>query len=159
MTTTLTRTATPTQVDLDTRLAIADASMTLRLEQAQLRFDVNTAHQPNSPVVELEFVDLPALAPQPQGCPLAAVFLAAINVIRARGWTRGGLRDEQGAVCAVEAIRAAAGPDRGRADDACARLLDVIQQHFQADTLPSWNDAQTNPDTVIRMLNTAANLH
>jgi hypothetical protein len=159
MTTTLTRTATPPQVDLDTRLAITDAAMSLRLEQALLRFDVDTAHLPNPPVVELEFVDLPALAPKPEGSPLAAVFLGAIRIIRERGWTRGGLRDEQGAVCVVGAIRAAAGPDRGLADNVCARLLDVIQQHFQADTVPSWNDAQTSPGTVIRMLSTAANLH
>jgi hypothetical protein len=153
MTTTLTRTATLPAVDLDTRLAITDAGMTLRLEQAMLRFDVDTAHQPE-PVAYAAPI-LPA--PAPQSSPLAAVYLAAIRIIRERGWTRGGLRDEQGAVCAVGAIRVAAGPDRGQADDACAHLLEVIQTQFTADTLPAWNDQQTSPEPVIRMLHTAAN--
>jgi len=156
MTTTLTRAASPPTVDLDTRLAIADASMTVRLEHAALAFEVNTAHLP-APVVEPSSVPLlPVTEPQPVS-PLTAVYLAAIDVIRERGWTRGHLRDEQGAVCTVQAIRAAAGPaNRGLADDACAALLDTIQQQYTADTIPSWNDSQTSADTVIRILGTAA---
>jgi hypothetical protein len=161
MTPTLAPARVEVTVDLDTRLAIADAAMTLRLEQAQLQFDVNTAHLPDSPVVELEIGDLaapilPAIEAQPAS-PLAAVYLGAIQIIRERGWARGGLRDEQGAVCAVGAIRAAA-HNRGQADDACAHLLDTIQAHFaDAETVPSWNDQQTNAGPVIRILGTAAN--
>lgn len=159
MTTTLTRTATPT-VDLDTRLAIAEVAMTLRLEKAQLAFDVNTAHLPNSPVVDLTVVDLQAVdpAPAPAASPLAAVYLAAIDIIRERGWTRGALREGE-AVCVVGAIRAAAAGNRGLADDACTHLLEVIQTQFTAETVPSWNDAQTSADTVIRILTAAANQH
>lgn len=158
MTTTLTRTATP-PVDLDTRLALASAGMNALLAQAHLVFDVNTAHLPNSPVVDLALVDLPATAPQaaPAASPFAAVYLAAIDVIRERGWTRAHLRDEAGAVCAVGAIRAAASRDRGLADDACAHLLNVIQREFTAETVPSWNDSQTSAESVIRILGTAAN--
>lgn len=154
-----TATVTPARVgvtvDLDTRLAIADAAMTLRLEQAMLRFDVDTAHQP-APVVDYVAPILPAPEPATTVSPLTAIYLAAIQVIRERGWTRGGLRDEQGAVCAVGAIRAAAGTDRGLADDACAHLLDAIQTQFSAETIPAWNDQQASADTVIRMLHTAA---
>lgn len=157
-----TATVTParveTVVDLDTRLAIAAAAMTLRLEQAMLRFAVDTAHQPE-PAVDLVTPILPTAVPPPapQAGPLAAVYLAAIRIIRERGWTRGGLRDEQGAVCAVGAIRAAAGPDRGLADDACAQLLDAIQTQFTAETIPAWNDQQAGPEPVIRLLHAAAN--
>lgn len=162
MAATLTRTPAPVDVDLDTRLTLAAVAMDVRLEHAQLAFEVNTAHLPNSPVVELNLVELPAPEPQPApaASPLAAVYLGAIRMIRERGWARGHLRDEHGAVCAVGAIRAAAGPDHGLADDACARLLDVIQQQFaDAATVPSWNDSQTSAAPVIRILGTAANTH
>jgi hypothetical protein len=157
MTTILAPARVEVTVDLDTRLAIADAAMTLRLEQAQLQFDVNTAHLPE-PAVDFVAPILPAIEAQPAS-PLAAVYLGAIQIIQERGWTRGGLRDEQGAVCAVGAIRAAAGPaGRGIADDACARLLDAIQAEFAgAETVPSWNDQQASAGPVIRILGTAAN--
>lgn len=145
-------------VDLDTRLALASAGMDALLEQAMLRFDVDTAHQPE-PAVDYAAPILPTVtpAPAPQSSPLAAVYLAAIRIIRERGWTRSCLRNQQGAVCAVGAIRAAAGPDRGLADDACAHLLDAIQTQFSAETIPAWNDQQTSADVVIRMLHSAAN--
>lgn len=155
---TLTRTPAPV-VDIDTRLAIADAAMNVRLDHAQLAFDVNTAHLPTPVIDPPETPILPALAPQtaPTSSPLAAVYLGAIQVIRERGWTRGNLRDEQGAVCAVQAIRYAAST-AGQADDACAHLLDVIQQEFtDAATVPAWNDQQSSAAPVIRILGTAAN--
>lgn len=148
-------------VDLETRLALADAAMTVRLEQAQLAFDVNTAHLPTLSVEPASAPILPATAPQPAPAtsPLANVYLAAIAIIRERGWTRGALR-EGSAVCAVGAIRAAAGPaNRGLADDACTHLLDVIQRQYTAETVPSWNDSQTSAEPVIRILNTAARGH
>jgi hypothetical protein len=151
--------ATPAPVvDLDTRLAIADAAMTVRLEHAQLAFEVNTAHLP-TPAVDYVAPILPTLEPTPAPAvsPLAAVYLGAIQILQERGWTRGHLR-EGSAVCAVGAIQAAAGPaNRPLADDACAHLLDVIQVEFaDAPTVPSWNDQQTSVAPVIRILGTAA---
>ncbi|QIP87618.1 hypothetical protein GLX30_30360 [Streptomyces sp. Tu 2975] len=155
MTTTLTPARVEVTVDLDTRLAIADAAMTLRLEQAQLQFDVNTAHLPE-PVVDFVTPILPVVEPAPAVSPLADVLHRARTILQERGWTRGGLRDEQGAVCAVGAIRAAA-HNRGQADEACAVLLDAIQREFaSAETVPSWNDQQTSATPVIRILGIAA---
>jgi hypothetical protein len=158
MTTTLAPARVEVTVDLDTRLAIADAAMTLRLEQAQLQFDVNTAHLPE-PAVDFVAPILPVVEPElaPAVSPLADVLHRARSILQERGWTRGGLRDEQGAVCAVGAIRAAA-HNRDQADDACALLLDAIQARFaDAETVPSWNDQQTSAGPVIRILGTAAN--
>jgi len=154
MTTTLTHTATPTAVDFDTRLELAALGMDVRLDQAALAFAVNTAHLPDT-VVDLTDVPLqPMLAPAVT--PIAAVLRDARSVLAGRGWTRGGLRDEQGAVCLGGAIRVAAGPDRGLADDACAIVLDAIRRQFTAETLPSWNDQQASAGPVIRILGAAA---
>lgn len=149
-------------VDLDTRLALADLAMNVRLDQALLRYAVSTAHLPDTAPAELAAppAEEPvAPEPQPTVSPLAAVFRGALRILDERGWTRGALRDDQGAVCAVGAIRAAAGTDRGLADDACAALLAVIQTRFAADTLPSWNDTQTHDGPLRWALTTATNQH
>lgn len=147
-------------VDLDTRLDLVDAAMDVLLDHALLAFDVSTAHLPDTAPAPPVAPILPAPEPPPApSSPLAAVYLGAIQVIRERGWTRGNLRDEHGAVCAVGAIRYAAATS-GQADDACAHLLDVIQREFtDAHTVPSWNDQQTSAAPVIRILGTAANNH
>lgn len=166
MTTTLTRSATPRidttpQLDLDARLALADAAMTLRLEQAGVAFEVNTAHIPNEPAVDLALVELPPvvpLAPAPALTPLAACLQRAQTVLAERGWCTGALRGEQGAICPMGAIRAAA-TSRGQADDACVVLLEAIQREFaDAETVPSWNDQQTGPHLPLRLLGQAANV-
>ncbi|MGW2113763.1 DUF6197 family protein [Streptomyces zhihengii] len=149
-------------VDLDTRLALASTAMDVLFDQALLRFAVSTAHLPDTAPAEL--VAPPAEAPtapepQPTVSPLAAVFRGALRILNERGWARGSLRDESGAVCAVGAIRAAAGPDRGLADDACAALLATIQQRFAADTLPNWNDTLTSAEPLRWALTTATNQH
>ncbi|MEV0779196.1 hypothetical protein [Streptomyces sp. NPDC050428] len=147
-------------VDLETRLALADAAMSVRLDQALLAFDVSTAHLPDT-VVELPSAPiLPAAAPEahPAGTPLADCFERARSILATRGWVRGALRSDQGAVCAIGALRAAA-TSRHQADDAAVLLLDVIQQEFaDAGTVPSWNDAQTSAGPVLRILGQAAAL-
>ncbi|MFE2497108.1 hypothetical protein [Streptomyces scopuliridis] len=158
-TTTYAPTSPPTvaapELDLDTRLALADAAMTVRLDHAALAFEVNTAHLP-APIVE-PLTAPPLSAPEPQpATPLAACLQRAIRILGERGWTREYLRGDDGAVCAVGAIRAAA-TSRSQADDACALLLGVIEQRFTAVTVPSWNDQQTSDEPVIRILGVAAN--
>lgn len=150
-----------TALDIEARLALADAGMTLRLEQAAVAFEVNTAHIPNEPVVELPFVELvpsvaPVATPAPYLAPLAACLHRAHAILTDRGWCTGGLRDEQEAVCLAGAIRAAA-TSRGQADEACALLLDAIQAEFTgAATVPSWNDQQRDQRVVMRLLGQAA---
>ncbi|MGW6741660.1 DUF6197 family protein [Streptomyces sp. NPDC055025] len=149
--------AVPT-LDLDARLALADAAMTVRLDHAQLAFAVNTAHLPDT-AAEVPIAPIrPEPASTPPASPLAACLTRAAHILQERGWVRGGLRDNNGAVCAIGAIRAATHPNRDLADDACVLLLDVIQRHHpNAETVPSWNDAQTHAGSVASMLRAAAN--
>jgi hypothetical protein len=165
MTTTITRPATPPTapplLDLDARLALATAAMTLRLDRAAVAFEVNTAHIESASVDLAELVPLtPTIAPAltPALTPVAACLQRAQTVLAERGWCTGALRGEQGAVCLMGAIRAAA-TSRGQADDACAVLLDAIQAEFTgAETVPSWNDQQTGPHVPLRLLGQAADL-
>jgi len=148
-------------LDLDARLALAEAAMTLRLEQAAVAFEVNTAHIPAEPVdlaptiLPLRPTIAPALAPH--STPIAACLQRARAILQERGWCTGALRDEQGAVCVAGAIRAAA-DSRGQADNACALLLEAIQREFAAETVPSWNDRQHGPAVPLRLLGQAASL-
>ncbi|MFJ7998988.1 hypothetical protein ACIQ7D_17830 [Streptomyces sp. NPDC096310] len=143
------------ELDLDTRLALAETAMTVRLDHALLAYAVNTAHLPDAPLAEPIAPALPPAVIVPAIRPLGSVFLDALRIIDTRGWTRSTLRDDTGAVCVVGALRAAA--TRRQADDACVLLLDVIRQRYQAETVPSWNDAQTSAEPIRWALTTAHN--
>ena len=162
-TSTVTATSSPVGtrplLDLDARLALADAAMTLRLDQAAVAFEVNTAHIPAEPFDLTTALPLtPTIAPTaaPYSTPIAACLQRARTRLQA-GWCTGALRGEQGAVCVAGAIRAAA-TSRGQADDACAVLLEAIQREFTAETVPSWNDNQTSAAAPMRLLGQAADL-
>lgn len=157
-----TRSSTP-PLDLDTRLALTEAAMTLRLETAAVAHEVNTAHIPT------EHVDItpprgnnsPAPARQPG--PIARVLTAAISVLDTRGWAPTGptCRTSDGRLCLLGAIRVAAGNSPDETGDllvgrAASFLLDTIRQAQPAATLPSWNDSQTDGRTPMRLLRTAA---
>jgi hypothetical protein len=151
----------PPQLDLDARLALAAHSMDLRLDRAAVAFEVNTAHIPAEPIdlddlAPIPPLSAPATAPDRTGTPIAACLRRAHTRLIQAGWCTGALRDEQGATCLAGAIRAAAG-DHWLAVDACAVLLDAIQREFAgAETVPSWNDQQADPRTVLRILGRAA---
>ena len=88
--------------------------------------------------------------------PIAATLHRALVRLEAGGWCTGSLRDEQGARCLIGVIRAEAA-SRHEADDACVILLDVIRRDFpQVETIPSWNDAQRDPQLPARYLDRAA---
>lgn len=163
MTTTITRPASPPTappvLDLDARLALTNATMTLRLNQAAVGFEVNTAHIEAAPVDLADLVPLtPTLTPVPALTPIAACLQRAQSILAERGWCTGALRGEQGAVCPMGAIQAAAA-SRGQADDACVVLLEAIQREFTAAaTVPSWNDQQSGPHVPLRLLGQAADL-
>lgn len=163
MTTTITRPAspptTPPVLDLDARLALTNATMTLRLDQAAVAFEVNTAHIEAAPVDLADLVPLtPTITPAPALTPIAACLQRAQTVLAERGWCTGALRGERGAVCPMGAIRAAA-TSRGQADHACVVLLEAIQREFAAaETVPSWNDQQHGPAVPLRLLGQAADL-
>lgn len=151
------------ELDLDTRLALIDAAMTVRLEQAAVVFEVNTAHLPGAdPIPDIvEIVPpvrlTPTAAPCPYTTPIAALLHRARVHIETHGWLRGGLREDHGtARCPIGAIRIEA-ETSWQADDACVLLLDAIQADFaDAESVPSWNDAQTNAAPVLLYLDRAA---
>lgn len=149
--------APPTVLDLDARLALTDAAMTVRLDEAAVAFEVNTAHLPTiTPAITAAPI-LPAepLTSRPYTTPIAAVLQRALARLRKVGWCAEHW-DEQGAICLVRAIRVEAGGGTvGGA--ACQFLLDVIRQEFGPwETVPSWNDRQVGPAVPLRVLGQAA---
>lgn len=148
-------------LDLEARFALLDAVMTVRLDEAAIAFEVNTAHIAGAePIPEIaEVVPLtPTLAPAacPYDTPIAAALWRARLRIETDGWSTEACVDQQGARCPIGAIRVEA-DSRREADDACIFLLDVIQQAFPtAETIPSWNREQTSPAPVLLQLGHAA---
>lgn len=143
---------TPTRLDLDARMALVGALMGARLDQAAVAFEVNTAHIPGAdpiPDITAPLPLTPTAAPNPYSTPIAGTLHRARQRIVQDGWCRDNLFDESGAICPIRAIRLEAA-SRGDADDACALLLDVIQAAFPtAETIPSWNAAQTSATPVL----------
>ncbi|MEU5900587.1 DUF6197 family protein [Streptomyces venezuelae] len=150
----------PPDIGLETRLALTDAAMTARLAQAAVAFEVNTAHIPTEPPLEIT-APLP-LTPTLQpavGTPIAALLHRARHRLEQDGWCRDALHDEDGAICPIRAIRLEAHGDRGLADDACVLLLEAIQRDFTwAQTIPSWNARQTSIAPVLLAFDRAAQL-
>ncbi|MEU1043936.1 hypothetical protein ABZ400_02115 [Streptomyces sp. NPDC005897] len=143
----------PSVLDLDARLALVDAAMSVRLAEAAVAFEVNTAHLPGAdPIPHIAETPLPAPAavPPPYRTPLADLLHRARTRIEADGWCRDAVFDEAGAVCPIRAIRLEARGDRDLAHDACVALLDAIQDQFaDAETIPSWNRQQTSAGPVL----------
>lgn len=143
----------PPALDLDARLALVDAAMTVRLAEAAVAFEVNTAHLPGAdPVPHIAETPMPALAatPSPYRTPLADLLYRARLRIETDGWCRDAAFDESGAVCPIQAIRLEARGDRDLAHNACVALLDAIQERFaDAETIPSWNARQTSHGPVL----------
>ncbi|MYS78372.1 hypothetical protein GTY88_49330 [Streptomyces sp. SID5926] len=148
-----TRVAAPPTLDLDARLAAVEAAMTVRLDEAAVAFEVNTAHLPGAdPVPHIAEAPLttPAATPSPHRTPLADLLHRARLRIETDGWCRDAAFDESGAVCPIQAIRLEARGDRDLAHDACVALLDAIQAQFtEAETIPSWNRQQTSAGPVL----------
>lgn len=150
-------TAEPVELDLETKLAARLADMSIRLDEAAVAFEVNTAHLPT---ITPAITAAPILPPEPlttgpYRTPIAAVLQRALARLRKVGWCAEHW-DEQGAICLVRAIRVEAGGGTvGGA--ACQFLLDVIRAEFGPwETVPSWNDAQTGPAVPLRILGQAA---
>jgi hypothetical protein len=158
---TLTRAAAPAVLDLDARLALTEAAMSVRLDEAAVAFEVRTAHLPAAdPISHIDAVPAvtPAVASCPYTTPIAATLHRARLRLEAGGWCTGALRDEQGAACLLGAIRAEAG-SRGQADDAAAVLLEAIRRDFpDAESVPAWNDRRATTWLAGRYLDRAAEL-
>jgi hypothetical protein len=159
-TATLAPAAAPTVLDLDARLALADAAMNVRLANASAAIEVNTAHIPIDPIPHVDAAPLlaPAVAPCPYPTPAAATLWQARNHLQDSGWCAGALRDEQGAACLLGALRIVA-PSADVADDAAAVLLEAIRRDFpNAASVPAWNDQRATKHLADRYLDRAAEL-
>ncbi|AWT42576.1 MULTISPECIES: DUF6197 family protein [Streptomyces] len=148
----------PPLLDLDDRLALASLAMDGRLDQAAVAFEVNTAHLPGAdPIPHPVETAPPPLMPSPYRTPIADLLHRARLRIETDGWSREALVEEDGRRCAIGAIRREAA-HRDQADDACVLLLEAIQRHWQAETIPSWNAAQTSHAPVLLAFGKAAEL-
>ncbi|GGM17029.1 hypothetical protein GCM10010129_71500 [Streptomyces fumigatiscleroticus] len=159
-------TAPPQPLGLEARLAAVEAAMTLRLDEAAVAYEVNTAHIPVETVDVADVVTVP-LTPtlQPSAAPVRTTPVAALleraqRRMATEGWCRGVLVDERGALCLLGAIRAEAGGDRGLEADAARVVLDAIRRRFgdDVDSVPAFNDAHGSSHTPLRVLGDAAGL-
>ncbi|MER5875483.1 hypothetical protein ABT119_06080 [Streptomyces sp. NPDC001910] len=159
---TLTQASPPTAapvVDFEALLALRLAEMDGRCRTAVLAVDINSAHiAVETPEITAPLRLTPTLAPNPYTTPMADLLQRARRRMVADGWCRDAIFDDQGAVCPIRAIRLEAHGDRRLADDACVLLLDAIQQHWQAETIPSWNARQTSIAPVLLAFDRAADL-
>lgn len=157
--------ASPAELSLEDRLTLIDAAMTVRLDEAKVAYEVNTAHIDTEPVdladvitgpVDMGVAPLPELYPT----PVAALLQRAHHRLITGGWCKDALVDTDGARCMLGAIRAEACGDRGMEADAAAVLLDVIRRQFgdDVDSVPSFNDAWAGGRVPIRMVDQAAHL-
>ncbi|GAA2524428.1 DUF6197 family protein [Streptomyces longisporus] len=157
--------APPTELSLEERLAFINAAMTVRLDEAKVAYEVNTAHIDTEPVDLADVVTIPidtGLAPLPAlyPTPVAAVLQRAHHRLLTGGWCKDALVDADGARCMLGAIRIEARGDRGLESNAVAVLLDAIRRTFgdDVDSVPGFNDAFGSARTPIRMVDQAAAL-
>ncbi|MCF2131044.1 hypothetical protein L1I79_32165 [Strepomyces sp. STD 3.1] len=154
-------------LSLENRLTAVEAAMSLRLDEAAVAYEVNTAHIDTEPVNLADIITVPftpTLQPAPQhstsqpDTPVAALLERARARMEADGWCAGALRDESGSVCLLGAIRNEAGQDRALEADAVSVVLDTIRRRFGAhvDSVPSFNDAHGSGRIPLRMLDQAA---
>lgn len=156
--------AAPAELSLEDRLTLIDAAMTVRLDEAKVAYEVNTAHIPIEPVdladvitgpLDTGSVPLPDLYPT----PVAALLQRAHHRLVTGGWCRGALVDAEGARCMFGAIRAEARGDAGLESSAVSVVMDAIRRRFDGvDSVPGFNDTFDSGRTPIRMVDQAAGL-
>uniref|UniRef100_UPI002F90DC9F DUF6197 family protein n=1 Tax=Streptomyces sp. NBC_01562 TaxID=2975879 RepID=UPI002F90DC9F len=157
--------APPTALSLEERLAFINAAMSVRLDEAKVAYEVNTAHIPTEP---LDLADVvagpldtgPAPLPQLYPTPVAAVLQRAHHRLVSGGWCKDALVDADGARCMLGAIRAEARGNSGLEAEAVTVLMDAIRRKFgdDVDSVPRFNDSWANGRIPVRMVDQAANL-
>lgn len=150
-------THTPVQTSPPTVSAKA-LSFDERLTLAALAVDarINTRPLDLADVIRIPVAAPQPAIPSPYSTPIAGALYRARHRIVQDGWCRDNVFDGEGAICPIRAIRLEAASRRD-ADDACVLLLDVIQAAFPtAETIPSWNAAQTSPAPVLLAFDRAA---
>jgi hypothetical protein len=155
----------PTELSLEERLTFINAAMTVRLDEAKVAYEVNTAYIATEPVDLSDVVTGPIdIRPAPltelYPSPVAALLQRAHHRLLTGGWCKDALVAEDGARCMLGAIRAEARGDRGLEASAAALLLDAIRRKFgdDVDSVPSFNDAHGTGRIPLRMVDQAAHL-
>ncbi|MGW3297642.1 DUF6197 family protein [Streptomyces xiamenensis] len=152
-------------LDLDARLALVDAAMTVRLETALTRLAVDAAEAESAPA-DVDTTALLALVDRHQApvdlypTPVAALLQRAARRLEDTGWCRGATRDASGATCLYGAIRAEARGSHGLEAEGLEVLLVAIQRQFgpgAGATVAAVNDHQL-PDgaAAVQLLDAAA---
>ncbi|MCX5166191.1 hypothetical protein OOK39_44965 [Streptomyces sp. NBC_00264] len=155
---------TPVELSLEERLTLVNAAMTLRLDEAAVAYEVNTAHIPTEPVDLGDIVTVPLTPtlqppPHPHPTPVAALLQRAHHRLVTDGWCSGTLLDAEGARCLYGAIRAEARGDQSLESRGLGVLMDAIRRQFDdVDSVPGFNDAWGNGRIPMRMLDQAAGL-
>lgn len=148
----------PCELGLEARMALTLAEMDGRCRMAALAVDVNSAHiHTEPPMTPTALPILPAPAPTPYSTPIATLLHRARIRIETDGWCRDALHDESGAICPERAIRLEAA-SRRQGEDASLLLLESIQRHWHAHTIPSWNAQQNSVAPVLLAFDRAAAL-
>ncbi|MFF7928764.1 hypothetical protein ACFZDP_48310 [Streptomyces mirabilis] len=157
--------APPVELSLEDRLTLIDAAMTVRLDEAKVAYEVNTAYIPTEPVDLADVITGPldtgpAPLPDLYPTPVAAVLQRAHHRLVSGGWCKDALVDADGARCMLGAIRIEARGDDRLESDAASVLLDAIRRQFGGDveSVPSFNDAHGTPRVPLRMVDQAAGL-
>ncbi|MCY0921130.1 hypothetical protein OS965_23575 [Streptomyces sp. H27-G5] len=155
--------AQPAELSLEARMAATDAAMTIRLEEAAVAYEVNTAHIPTEPVDLGDVVTLPLTPtlqpPTPYPTPVAALLQRAHHRLLTGGWCSGALVDEDGARCLYGAIHVEARGDQHLESRGLQVLMDAIRRQFgDVDSVPSFNDGFASGRIPMRMLDQAADL-
>ncbi|MFD3520442.1 hypothetical protein [Streptomyces sp. NPDC058653] len=104
-------------LDLDTRLAVVDAAMTVRLQDAVLAHDIDAQH----PETVLNYAEIVRLVPTTTGSPVAALLRRAQQqALRPDGWSRDTGTNSRGGNCLEYALIAEA---RNGREEQEARIL------------------------------------
>ncbi|MGW1541487.1 DUF6197 family protein [Streptomyces sp. NPDC002309] len=159
-------------LSLDARLALVDAVMTVRLDEAAVAHEVRTAYLHTEPAEPADVVTVPfgldTVPPDTTGAPadaaelfptpVAALLQRAHRRLLTDGWCSGALADGEGAHCMQGAVRAEARGDRDLESSALAVLLEAVRRGFgdDVDSVPDFNDAFGSGGVPVRMVGRAA---
>ncbi|MFE2140202.1 hypothetical protein ACFXA3_00280 [Streptomyces sp. NPDC059456] len=145
------RVRTAPALTLDERLAFRGLAMDERLAGAHGDMAIRTAHV-DTEAGEILAVPMPA-APAVRPNTVEEVFAGAARLITVHGWITGYVGHAAVGYCLIGAIRAAAGGEGPLADQACETIWDRIRQEAPDALSPgAWNDSQSGPAPVIRIL-------
>ncbi|MFD4032623.1 hypothetical protein ACFWVP_19405 [Streptomyces sp. NPDC058637] len=157
--------APATALSLDERLTLVNIVMTVRLDEAAVAYEVNTAH------IDTETVDLDdvfagpldtgsAPLPDPHPTPVAAALQRAHHRLLTGGWCRNTMADEDGALCLFGAVRFEAQRDLGLEMAAISVLMEAIRRRFGDgfESVPAFNDSCRDRRLPMRILGQAADL-